>query len=489
MEKISRIAELWEAHNYKDILTERLPIFDMVSPGGHSLCDIVLSFVHKCPKELQEQHTISMLRFACLLYLAEKHKQANDLMQSIRAGIEKLQNKNERQTLLGEWTFVTSLFRYPNIDEMLQTLRQADELVDGRVTVLEANDPFLIFLTDPAAVFHTEVGQADVQGELFAEFVALYEKLTNGGGCGAAELYRAGIHYYRGDFNGAQLLCYKAVYLAESTGQASLQIGAAGCLGRISIHNMDMEVFSEAVDMLKQAAGSYPEYGNATKQMMEYERNELYLEIPITEYIPDWIKKGVVGSFPGMTYSFIKYAQLRYFFYTEKYEQCIGLGEALLRRPENYGVLLHALIGMFVACSYLQLGDHKYGLEQFKEYLPLLFKDRLYLVFAYFYETMDGILDDYLREEYPDDIDAIFALMEEIRQGRRFFMQTYLTSGNDLSEKERAVAELAAAGLQNKEISKRLGISPNTVRAHLRKIFEKLEISRRGEISERLNVI
>ena len=65
-------------------------------------------------------------------------------------------------------------------------------------------------------------------------------------------------------------------------------------------------------------------------------------------------------------------------------------------------------------------------------------------------------------------------------------MHTYLDAGNNLSKREREVAVLAAQGMQNKEISKRLNISVNTVRAHLRIIFEKMDINRRSEISKLL---
>lgn len=48
---------------------------------------------------------------------------------------------------------------------------------------------------------------------------------------------------------------------------------------------------------------------------------------------------------------------------------------------------------------------------------------------------------------------------------------------------ERAVAERAARGLSNDEIAKELAVSRNTVRTHLRSIFEKLSITSRGKLA------
>jgi DNA-binding NarL/FixJ family response regulator len=51
-----------------------------------------------------------------------------------------------------------------------------------------------------------------------------------------------------------------------------------------------------------------------------------------------------------------------------------------------------------------------------------------------------------------------------------------------LSDREREVARLAAAGASNEEISERLFITVRTVKAHLTEVFRKLDIKRRGQI-------
>jgi NarL family two-component system response regulator LiaR len=43
------------------------------------------------------------------------------------------------------------------------------------------------------------------------------------------------------------------------------------------------------------------------------------------------------------------------------------------------------------------------------------------------------------------------------------------------------VLELLAAGRSNKEIANALGVSPNTVKTHVGRLFGKLEVSRRTE--------
>jgi len=54
-----------------------------------------------------------------------------------------------------------------------------------------------------------------------------------------------------------------------------------------------------------------------------------------------------------------------------------------------------------------------------------------------------------------------------------------------ISDRELEVLALLAAGGSNKEIARRLEVSPNTVKTHVTKLFAKLEASRRTEAIQR----
>jgi DNA-binding CsgD family transcriptional regulator len=60
------------------------------------------------------------------------------------------------------------------------------------------------------------------------------------------------------------------------------------------------------------------------------------------------------------------------------------------------------------------------------------------------------------------------------------------TATTRLSEREREVADLAACGLHDKEIARRLGISITTVRTHIDHAFRKLGVTNRVLLVQRL---
>ncbi|MGH8158547.1 MAG: response regulator transcription factor [Rhodanobacter sp.] len=54
-----------------------------------------------------------------------------------------------------------------------------------------------------------------------------------------------------------------------------------------------------------------------------------------------------------------------------------------------------------------------------------------------------------------------------------------------ISPREVTVLEELAAGLSNKEIARRLGVSPNTVKTHVARLYEKLGATRRTDAVRR----
>jgi DNA-binding CsgD family transcriptional regulator len=56
-----------------------------------------------------------------------------------------------------------------------------------------------------------------------------------------------------------------------------------------------------------------------------------------------------------------------------------------------------------------------------------------------------------------------------------------------LTWQERRIADLAASGLTNKEIGKRMNLSPRTVSSHLYRVFPKLGITTRAALRDALS--
>ncbi len=62
------------------------------------------------------------------------------------------------------------------------------------------------------------------------------------------------------------------------------------------------------------------------------------------------------------------------------------------------------------------------------------------------------------------------------------------TAADGLTQREREVALLVADGLRSREVAERLGIASQTVKCHLKTIFDKLGVRNRVELARRLEV-
>ena len=70
-----------------------------------------------------------------------------------------------------------------------------------------------------------------------------------------------------------------------------------------------------------------------------------------------------------------------------------------------------------------------------------------------------------------------------VRRGVRGSRQRPTSGWASLTDTERAVSLLVAEGLTNREVAKRLHVSPHTVNTHLRHVFEKLSVGNRAALA------
>jgi DNA-binding NarL/FixJ family response regulator len=92
----------------------------------------------------------------------------------------------------------------------------------------------------------------------------------------------------------------------------------------------------------------------------------------------------------------------------------------------------------------------------------------------------------------PAGLDVLVDALREVWRGGRYFDRTFAASGTNgngdgngaaktLSRRESEILAMLAQGLTGEEIAKRLVLSPETVRTHIRNAMEKLDARTRVE--------
>jgi len=113
-------------------------------------------------------------------------------------------------------------------------------------------------------------------------------------------------------------------------------------------------------------------------------------------------------------------------------------------------------------------------------------KDGIYSPFSDHHGLLHGILELHLKKEAPEEYEKVIKLSSLFRSG---WQKIHNAEANrevaeNLSSMEFTVAMLYNRGWLMKEIADHMGISINTVRTHIKSIFNKLGIADKDELAK-----
>jgi DNA-binding CsgD family transcriptional regulator len=105
------------------------------------------------------------------------------------------------------------------------------------------------------------------------------------------------------------------------------------------------------------------------------------------------------------------------------------------------------------------------------------------------YRAFPGLLDLGIRSGNREFLEDVLKRANDVDLAKRYGLKITLpapSATSSLSRREAEVLDLVAAGRTNEEVASLLFISPVTVKAHLRHIYEKLGVRNRMEAAARL---
>ena len=344
-------------------------------------------------------------------------------------------------------------------------------------------------------LFYSEPGTMLETADRFAEAMKVYNRLTNGHGAGAAEIYRGEAYSVQGRFEESDIQAYQAAFLSEQSGNATATYGAALLLGINAIYRSDMVGLQKAIDYLENKAQGYAFLRGRTlgTYMVETVRGYLLGLMMETGRSALWTQ-GEADSLADLTFTnfMIKTCRITDLLLKKEYKRAIASVESALQLDRR---LISTSTQNFMYCglalSYMAIGRLLKAAEYLDMSLTLAGQDKNYTFLACFRKYFQvlfimpqiaGKHAQTIREIKALDIrytradeSHIFAMLEEVPE-----------LSEELTAREREVAELAAKGLRNAEIAKALFISENTVKHHLKIAFQKMNIDRRSKLIDML---
>lgn len=482
--------------DYEQMLSLDLSHMTFETINGAPFAELALDIAKNCPSDLKKAHGLNMLRIAWVLLTFRMNDEFDVLMDELYTmlGISDQvlphrPDRNADSQLIGEWMLLSSFRSFPHLDEMTAVLRQAALFLGDRCSKVILPTALWCFGNySPLTEFYTASGKADYEAEALEKYIAIYSRLTNGHGSGADALFRAELAYQRGDLSDAEILAYKATFIAESKQQSVVQLGASILLAHIALHKADAAGWQRAIASMERAASFDYQNTFVIRSLLDIIRGVLLNEFQNQTSIADWLKNADFAGrclSPAMTNSAL-FVHLSFLMHEGEFARVIGtLQAAWPRLLSPYGNLFAYFV---MAISHMSLGNR----AQAAEFLELAARgalpDGLVSPFAAYSRLLGDLVDEVIGRDYPALLDKFSAVRQRFSGGWSTLREA-LFSGElppDLTEREYEVAKLAAEGLRNSEIAEKLVVTESTVRTHLRTIFQKLQIDRRARLAEKL---
>lgn len=476
-----------QAGAFERILRLDLTSFYFEKVGTTPFYELALQLSQSCTKELMQKYSLSMLQIAYALLTAGMDEEYGALLDALYPMLEK--SDDEVSYLLGEWTLLHSYRLFPNIDEMTTLLKQADRLFDGKCSrVITPNAPWCYGIYTPFLVLHTVPGAAEREADALEKYIELYSRLTGGHGSGADVLFRLEHKHYQGELREAEILAYKAQYIAQGRRQKVIQLTATLHLAEIALEKADTSGWRHAIASLESTPGALLNIFTLSSAM-ETAQGLLLMELDKTEDAADWLGN---GDFSGRQLPKLKSDRMTVYLGTllkqKKYARLVGTVGAVYPEGVQVNCFQDVYIALITALGMLHSGDRKKATELVCAAVRMALPDRLFLPLLYYGLLLDGLVEDCIARDFPEQF-ARFETEKESFRSAHSEIYPELTPDElpgDLTAREREVALLAAKGLRNGEIAERLTVSETTVKFHLRTVFQKLDIDRRSKLAEKL---
>ncbi len=457
--------------------------------GGEPFSAVSLRITSRCPEDLKRRNLLSMLRLAWPLLSAGENTAFDSLMEAVRVALDKSESE-EGTWLRGEWLLLACWRQAPDLQAMLDFVKQAEPLFGARCSrVILPGAPWCLGNLSQVTAFHGVPGEADREADKLEEFVKRYSRLTNGHGSGADALFRAELAHYRGDLNEAEILLYKAGYLAKSSQQNIIQLGVALHLAEIAVEKADMEGWQRTIAAMESAASCPGPCGFVLPSAVDTVRSLLFIELGHQKRITPWLKNGETD---GRIFPILKngtlFVRLGYLMNEGEFVKLAGMAEAGLMMLRPTDLLTQTLLSLQAGVGHLWTGNTARAEALLQRAAEKSMNDGFVYLFAVYDPMLKGLPEKLIRAQCPERLARFLEIKSRFLGGYTKLHDGIAASDLplDLTVREREVALLAASGLRNGEIAKKLGVSENTVRAHLRAIYQKMDIDRRARLAEKL---
>ncbi|WMJ78236.1 MULTISPECIES: helix-turn-helix transcriptional regulator [unclassified Sedimentibacter] len=476
--------------NYEELMKLPLKGADLIDYLGKGSDIFMMNVIENTSDEILNKYPGLIFVFAFELFLLGKAEQFAELCGIIKKILENSADLEfEERKLSGEFMLLMSFSKFNDIYEMSKMHRKAYEMLQGPSKLIVANHSWTFGAPSVIYMFWGEIGKLDGEMKLMDECIPYYSKLACGHGSGAGWAMRSEAFLLRGDDEASEPFCYRAVYAADKMRQDSIFMCAQLQLARIAILRGDTDALIKDMEQIDRKIDS------ASEQRVQYVRDLCVGFLAVIrgnpDDVPEWITefRTVPLNLYEVATSFAHIIHLRYLWLSggmKNRSEIYGLSEEYLLLADKLNFLL-TKVYLYILLGIMKQSEGRFGdAQNYMRYaLDIALPDRVYMPFAEMGNEIIPMLERaMLIQKYQSGVKDILKLLKRQERGVAAINKELYEDDYKLTPREREISILVQEGLNNAEIAEKLFISIYTVKNTLKKVFIKLNIKRRDELSK-----
>lgn len=393
-------------------------------------------------------------------------------LNELQSHYEKLDGieENYRNRILGEILIVRKFTYFNHWPEMIASDSEITRLLKGQNSYIVLRD-YTFTLASPQYlyIYFIDAGSLRDLADMLTKYTG-FTRFLNVCGTGCDSLALAEYALETGDFGNVERNCLQAIAKAETMSQINIIVCARFNLTRLHIVQGRLP---EALKLLEQL----PEIGlPIANTALDLCRGYVFASICQPERVPPWLQIGdMTGAsfyYHGLAYNYLVFGKT--IMASKKYEKLEALTEEFRKFFSLYSNQLGLIQNqIFEAAAKCHLYGTRIGADILEAALKVARLDNLVMPFVDSAPHITGMLQ-LIHQSNPDDeyVDRILTLCRKYERTIRDLSYHPVS----LSQREIDILRLAVEGMSRKEMASHLCISEETVKTHLKNIYQKLGV-------------
>ncbi len=423
------------------------------------------------------------------MFLYNENALSAELSSQIRRDILKDSNMSDadKKVCLADLIYADSFMHFNNYDKMdnaLKVIKEKNIRIRGDLC---RSIPFAYGSPSVLLLYHSNPGRLEDEINFMESASKIYYQFTDGHGKGFETVAKAEMYYLRGDIETAEILCLKAMYIADSRNQISVFLAANLILTRISVFTGDelsltgrLEFFSKKIKDVEDNIQIY-------SRMVDTCKGFIYASIGGKDYIPEWLKdeKKIEDYSNFITLASANVVYGKYLLLDKQYHHLQAISGQFIGIAEAYSYVIPKIYTyIYIAVSNNETGLPEKACKLLGEAIELACDDMIYMPFVENFAQLSELVSSMvMSDKQAHFIKEVKKIYKIYSKGLKAISKCYEEKTNyGLTARETDIAKLAAKRMSNKEIAEVLFIAESTVKSTMKSVFAKLEINSRAEL-------